>query len=101
MVKDISEESIRDLLKEVNHPAIDCSLLDLGIIKEITVRDSKVVITMALPFPNIPIVDQLISSIKEPLEPLGVEVEITQKIMSPDEVQKFLTMEQEGWKGGI
>jgi len=101
MVEDISEESIRNLLKKVKHPAIDRSLLDLGIVKEIVVKDDKVVITMALPFPNIPIVDQLINSIKESLEPLGVEVEITQTMMSPDEVQKFLTMEQEGWKGGI
>ena len=101
MVEDISEERVRDLLKEVKHPAIDCSLLDLGIVKDIVVKDDKVVITMALPFPNIPVIDQLISSIKEPLEPLGVEVEITQTTMSPDEVQKFLTMEQEGWKGGI
>ncbi len=101
MVEDISEESIRNLLKEVKHPAIDRSLLDLGMVKEIVVKDDKVVITMALPFPNIPIIDQLIVSIKESLKPLGVEVEITQTIMSPDEVQKFLTMEQEGWKGGI
>jgi len=101
MVEDISEENVRDLLKEVKHPAIDRSLLNLGIVKEIVVKDDKVVITMALPFPNIPIVDQLINSIKESLEPLSVEVEITQTMMSPDEVQKFLAMEQEGWKGGI
>ena len=34
MVEDISEERVRDLLKEVKHPAIDRSLLDLGIIKK-------------------------------------------------------------------
>ena len=101
MVEDISEESIKNLLKEVKHPAIDRSLLDLGMVKEIAVKDDKAVITMALPFPNIPIIDQLIGSIKESLKPLGIEVEITQTIMSPDEVQKFLAMEQEGWKGGI
>jgi len=101
MVEDISEEIIRNLLKEVKHPAIDRSLLDLGMVKEIVVKEDKVVITMALPFPNIPIVDQLISSIKESLKPLGAEVEIAQTIMSHDEVQKFLTMEQQGWKGSI
>ena len=72
MVKGISEENIRNMLKEVKHLAIDRSLLDLGIVKEIDVREGKVVITMALPFPNIPIVDQLVSSIKEPIEKLGV-----------------------------
>ena len=98
MVEDISEESVRDLLKEVKHPAIDRSLLDLGIVKDIVVKDDKVVITMALPFPNIPVIDQLVSSIKEPIEKIGVEVEIKQTVMNQEEVQKFLTMEQENWK---
>ena len=64
MDKNISEKSIRNMLKEVKHPAIDRSLLDLGVIKEIAVKEGKVLITMALPFPNIPIIDQLIGSIK-------------------------------------
>ena len=99
MVKDISEENIRNMLKEVKHPAVDRSLLDLGIVKKIDVKEGKVVITMALPFPNIPIIDQLVSSIKEPIDKLGVEVEIKQTVMNQEEVQKFLTMEQENWKG--
>ncbi len=82
MVKDISEESIQNMLKEVKHPAIDRSLLDLGIVKEIDVRDGKVLITMALPFLNIPIIDQLIGSIKEPIENLGIEVELIQTVMN-------------------
>ena len=88
-----------DLLEKVKHPAIDRSLLDLGIIKEIAVKDDKVAITMALSFPNIPITDQLISSIKEPIDKLGMEVEVKQTIMNQNELQRFLTMEQEGWKG--
>jgi len=101
MDKNISEKSIRNMLKEVKHPAIDRSLLDLGVIKEIAIKEGKVVITMALPFPNIPIIDQLIGSIKEPIEKLGVEIEIIQTVMNQEEVQKFLTMEQENWKGGM
>lgn len=54
---------------------------------------------MALPFPNIPIMDQLISSIKEPIDKPGIEVEVKQTTMNQDELQRFLTMEQEGWKG--
>ena len=101
MDKNISEKSIRNMLKEVKHPAIDRSLLDLGVIKEIAIKEGKVVITMALPFPNIPIIDQLIGSIKEPIEKLGVEIEIIQTVMNQEEVQKFLTMEQENWKGSM
>jgi ATP-binding protein involved in chromosome partitioning len=99
MDKNISEKSIRNMLKEVKHPAIDRSLLDLGVIKEIAVKEGKVVITMALPFPNIPIIDQLVSSIKEPIEKLGVEVEVKQTVMNQEELQAFLKMEGEGWTG--
>ncbi len=101
IVENISEETIRSILEEVKHPAIDRSLLELGIIKDITVKDSKVLITMALPFPNIPIIDQLVGSIKDPIEQIGVDVEIKQTIMSQDELQRFLMMEQESWKGSI
>jgi len=87
------------MLEKVKHPAIDRSLLNLGIIKEIAVKDDKVAITMALLFPNIPITDQLISSIKEPIDKPGMEVEVKQTIMNQNELQRFLTMEQEGWKG--
>jgi ATP-binding protein involved in chromosome partitioning len=99
MDKNISEESIRNMLEKVKHPAIDRSLLDLGIIKKIAIEDGKVAITMALPFPNIPIIDQLISSIREPIDKLGIKIEVKQTIMNQDELQKFLTIEQEGWKG--
>jgi len=101
IVENISEKAIRSILEGVKHPAIDRSLLELGIIKDIAVKDSKVLITMALPFPNIPIIDQLVSSIKDPIEKFGVDVEIKQTIMSQDELQRFLMMEQESWKGSI
>jgi metal-sulfur cluster biosynthetic enzyme len=99
MAKNISEKDILNLLDKVKHPAINCTLRELGIIKDISIKDNKVLITMALPFPNIPIIDQLVSSIKEPIEKLGVEVEVKQTIMNQEELQAFLKMEEEGWTG--
>lgn len=87
------------MLEKVKHPAIDRSLPDLGIVKEIAVKDSKVVITMALPFPGIPIKSQLVSSISKPIEKLGFEVEVKQTIMNQEELQSFLKKEQESWIG--
>jgi len=54
MAKEKSEEDIRQVVAEVKHPAIDHTLVDLGIVKEITVKGSKVLATMALPSPGIP-----------------------------------------------
>jgi len=99
MAKNISEKDILNLLAKVKHPAINCTLRELGIIKDVSIKDNKVLITMALPFPNIPIIDQLVSSIKEPIEKLGVEVEVKQTVMNQDELQAFLKMEEAGWTG--
>ena len=99
MTKNVSEEDIRSILEKIKHPAIDRNLLDLGIIRKFEIEADKVIITMALPFPNVPIIDQLINSVKEPIEKLGLEVEVVQTVMSEEELQNFLRLEQENWKG--
>ena len=99
MAKNISEKDIFNLVDKVKHPAINRTLRELGIIKDLSIKDNKVLITMALPFPNIPIIDRLVSSIKEPIEKLGVEVEVKQTVMNHEELQAFLKMEAEGWTG--
>ena len=48
-------EDIRKILADVKHPAIDRTLLDLGTIKSITVKNNNAEITLAFPFPHIPI----------------------------------------------
>ena len=95
----LSEDEVRKALDQVKHPAIDLSLVELGIVKEILVTDNKVSITIALPFAGIPIESQLINSVREPVEKLGAELEIKTTLMNPEEVQKFLSMEKEAWKG--
>jgi metal-sulfur cluster biosynthetic enzyme len=101
MSKEISEEDVRSILADVKHPAIDRTLLDLGIIKSITVENNNVKILLAFPFPNIPIEEQLIQSVREPLNRQGLAAEIGITVMDEEELHKFLAMEQEGWKGGI
>jgi metal-sulfur cluster biosynthetic enzyme len=96
----ISEEDVHNVLAWVNHPMIDRSLLDLGIIKHIAVEQRKVKVTLAFPFPNIPIKDHIIHSVREPIQKLGAEIELKLSIMNHEELQKFLAMEQEAWKGG-
>ena len=56
---------------------------------------------MAFPFPNIPIRDYLVNSVREPIEKLGVEVEVEITAMDKEELERFLAMEQEGWKGSM
>lgn len=102
MAKEKSEEDIRQVVAEIKHPAIDRTLVDLGVVKEITVTGNKVLVTMALPFPGIPtqVRDYLVNSVVEQIKKLDVEVEVDVTIMNQEELQAFLDMEQESWKGG-
>ena len=101
MSKNISREEIIKKISNVKHPAIDRTLLDLGILKDLTVKENKITITLAFPFPNIPIKDYLINSVKEPLKEIGLEIGINEVVMNQKELQNFLSMEQEAWTGGI
>jgi len=99
MIEELSEENVRKILSVVKHPAIDRSLLDLGILKKIAVEENRVMITLALPFSGIPkqIEDYLVHSVREPIKNLGYEVEVKTTVMNQEELQKFLAMEKEAW----
>jgi len=101
VAKNISEEEVRQAVAEVMHPAIDRTLVELGMIKNITVRKNKVALTLLLPFPNIPIKNYLVNSVHEAVIKLGVKAKIKIGQMNQKELQSFLAMEQESWKGSI
>lgn len=101
MANHVSEEEVRKAVAQVKHPAIDRTLVDLGILKDITVKGRNVTITMAFPFARIPIEDQLVASVREPIEKLGAEVEVEITVMTEKERRAFLAMEQESWRGGL
>ncbi len=94
---EISEEKVRNAVAQVRHPAIDRTLMELGILKDITVEGDKVIITLAFPFPGIPIRELLIESVREPVEEMGAKVEVKTTVMTAEELQAFLAMEQEAW----
>jgi len=98
MTKEILEKDVREALGQIKHPAIDSTLLDLGIIKKISTKKDKVTIIIAFPFPNIPIGDYFVNSVREVIEKLGVKPEIKIIIMNQEEQKRFLAMEQENWK---
>ena len=98
MAKSILEQEVRQTLSKIKHPAIDRTLIDLGILKDIIIRNEKIEITLAFPFPNIPIKDHLINSVREPIEKLGAEVEVKIDVMNDEERQAFLAMERRAGK---
>jgi len=92
-------KKILDAVSGVKHPAINHSLLDLGIVKDIELSENTVVTTFAFPFPNIPIADKLVNSIANPVKKLGFDFQHITLLMSEQEKAKFLQMETEAWTG--
>ena len=101
MAKNISEQDARKAITAVKHPAIDSTLVELGIVKDIAVKGGKIVVTVAFPVPNIPIKDIIVNSVKEPVAKLGAECEIKETIMDSKEREAFLDKEQKNWKGNM
>jgi len=92
-------EDVLKVLSQVEHPAISYSLIKLGIVTDIKLVENKVSLVFAFPFPNIPIANQLIQSIEEPVSQMGLEFEYTARVMNNQERQQFLQLETEAWKG--
>lgn len=99
MAENLSEQEIRKVIAEIKHSAIDCTLIDLGIIKDVSIDKKNVVVILAFPFANIPIKDYLIMSVQVPLEKLGLDVEVKTTVMNQEETKRFLEMEEKFWKG--
>jgi ATP-binding protein involved in chromosome partitioning len=103
MNKGASEQDMRQALAQVRHPEIACTLVELGMLKDITVGSNKVTLTLVLPFMGIPIQvkDYLTDSLRQALANVdaSLEVEMNMAEMSEKERTKFLEMAREGWLG--
>jgi len=101
MSKNISKEDVDEAIGQVMHPEISRSLVDLGMVKDIALKDDKVTLTLVLPFLGIPdlIKDYLINSLRQAVTKLGASFEVRIAEMNQQERLTFLAMEQEGWKG--
>ena len=94
----MTQEYVLNVLSQVEHPAISYSLIKLGIVTDIKLVENKVSLVFAFPFPNIPIANQLVQSIEEPVRQMGLEFEYTARVMTNQERQQFLQLETEAWK---
>ena len=94
------ENIYEKLDKKIEHPEINSTLLELGIIKEPVFKENIIEIKLKFPFLNIPIKDLLISNIRETIQNIGknIEVNIKTEEMNEEEKMKFSEMAKSGWK---
>ncbi len=94
-----TKEEVLNVISAIKHPAINHSLVDLGIIKDIEFDDKAVELKFVFPFPNIPIEEMLINSIKTRINSMGYSLRSDIILMNEQEKAKFMQMESEAWKG--
>ena len=98
MPKQISKSDIYQALKQVNHPEIrNRNLVELEVVKDVHVKNSSVLVTLALPNLNIPIKDELIEAVKQAITGVGTDliVDVSVTEMTPDQRSAFLAIARE------
>jgi len=104
MIENVTKNSIHEVIRQVEHPAITSSLVDLGMIRDVvyTSEDKAVSLTLVLPVLNIPqnVRDYMVNSLHHALKSVDVELtEVNVAQMTEEERQFFLALEQQNWRG--
>ena len=96
----MEKEKIEKIIKEIEHPEINRTLFQLGMIGNINVKNKDISVELKVPFYTVPIREYLIQSIemavKKEFQETNVKVEVVE--MTPEERMKFMEMAQIYWK---
>lgn len=84
----------------VEHPAINATLQELGILSKVEISGEVLKAEFSLPFPNIPIKGDMIGSVQILAESFGFKFLTTERLMNDVEKAKFMEIEKTNWKGG-
>jgi metal-sulfur cluster biosynthetic enzyme len=80
------------------HPAINCSLTELGILQDVEIYgENTAIATFVFPFQKIPIKERLIGSVEQAVNKMGYKLEYIVRYMNEDEKKYFLELEKKNW----
>lgn len=99
METELKEKLLKEI-KKIEHPEINFTLWELGMLSSPIFKENAIEIKLKLPFFNVPIKNLLISSIKKSIQKIekNIEVNIQIEEMSKEEKEKFFNMAKSGWK---
>ena len=89
----ISGLEVMEILKSKMHPALNYSLIDVGMIRDIIVEGQEVSLTIVWPTANFPKKEEVHQSILIPLQNLGAKVKIGEILMKDDELSLYRKVE--------
>jgi len=96
----MDKETILKVIGLVEHPAINATLKELGILSKAEVSGEVLKVEISLPFPNIPIKDDMIGSVQILAESFGYQFLHSERVMNETEKARFMEIEKANWKGG-
>jgi Mrp family chromosome partitioning ATPase len=96
----VTNEQVLSALHQVVHPEIERNLVELGMIKDVTIRDGNVALTLTLPFKEVPVKDELVHRVNEAVASLdaNLKVDVNLSEMSQQERAAFTAAAEGGPK---
>jgi len=81
----MDEEAIIQVIQRVEHPEISCTLVELGMVKDIQVSGNQVSLKLVLPFLGIPaaIRNYMIHSLQQAVADFGARLKVQVTEMTP------------------
>ncbi|RKX78991.1 MAG: ATP-binding protein [Spirochaetes bacterium] len=87
-----TQEQVTNILHEIMHPEINRSLVELGMIKAIVTQNDTVTVTLALPFKEVPIRDELVNSIRETVAKTDSHLKVVVKLAEMNQQERAFFM---------
>jgi len=87
----LEKEQVLDALRDVIDPELRRSIVDLGMVREIDIHDTRVVVTIALTVPNCPLRDEIARDAGQAVDALAsdLDVEIVLTAMTDEERERM------------
>lgn len=94
-------EKIRLELASIRHPEINASFEELGMIADVRVKKSTAVVTLKLPFKEVPIRDLLVKKVKDAIKRIDENLKVMMNFeeMNEKERKNFFGIARERWTG--
>ena len=96
----LTRDAVMQVMSKVTHPEIDYSLVDLGMIKDVSTEEDRMTIILNLPSLEVPVRDLLARLVKEAVAHVDAtsQAEVQFAEMSEQERREFMRKAREKWK---
>ena len=96
----ITEKQVLEALRGVMHPEFKRDLVELEMIKDVAVEDGQVTVTLALPFIEVPVKDDLVRGVKEAVSEIDAATQIEVDLVEMSQRERAAFMGKTGGEPG-